>query len=204
MLELTNLITETDIASLFVPLKIISLLFIHNSPVTKKTTQIPQVITEGFYMELSQIIVGSTHLDITPVHTLDLDLSSGILLPLYDPDTRMMFLAGRGDTHIQFVEITNNSPFIVPGLRYSGEQTKGACLVPKRGLDVMNGEVNRILQVADTSVVPVTWQVPRKSYHDFHSDIFPDSPGPVAAIGPQDWLQGRDCAPDKISLGEWD
>ena len=163
------------------------------------------LLTSGFAASRNrQVMIRDSRNISTPVHTLDLDLSSGILLPLYDPDTRMMFLAGRGDTHIQFVEITNNSPFIVPGLRYSGEQTKGACLVPKRGLDVMNGEVNRILQVADTSVVPVTWQVPRKSYHDFHSDIFPDSPGPVAAIGPQDWLQGRDCAPDKISLGEWD
>ena len=85
--------------------------------------------------------------------------------------------------------------------KYTGEQTKGACLVPKRGLNVMKGEVNRLLQVADTSVIPVTWQVPRKSYHDFHSDIFPDTAGPVAAMGPEDWLLGSNSAPDKISLG---
>ena len=160
------------------------------------------LLTSGFAASRNrQVVIRDRRNIASPLHTLALDISSGILLPLYDPDTRMMFLAGRGDTHIQFVEITNSSPYIVPGLRYSGAQTKGACLVAKRGLDVMRGEVNRVLQVADTSVVPITWQVPRKSYHEFHADIFPASPGPVAAMGPQDWLQGNDYAPDKISLG---
>ena len=59
-------------------------------------------------------------------------------------------------------QITNNEPFIVEGLKYSGEQTKGACLVPKRAMDVMQGEVNRVLQLCDSSVIPITWQVPRK------------------------------------------
>ena len=161
------------------------------------------ILTTGFTASRNrQVMIRDTRNISSPVHTLDLDISSGILLPLYDPDTSMMFLAGRGDTHIQLVEITSSDPYIVPGLRYSGEQTKGACLVPKRGLNVMKGEVNRLLQVADTSIVPVTWQVPRKTYHDFHSDLFPDTAGPVAALGPQDWLQGTNLAPDKISLGK--
>ena len=160
------------------------------------------ILTTGFTASRNrQVMIRDTRNISSPVHTLDLDISSGILLPLYDPDTKMIFLAGRGDSHIQFVEVTNTDPYIVPGLRYSGEQTKGACLVPKRGLNVMMGEVNRLLQVADTSIIPVTWQVPRKTYHDFHSNIFPDTAGPVAAMGPQDWLLGSNLAPDKISLG---
>ena len=117
------------------------------------------------------------------------------------------------------MEIADKDPWFVEGLRYTGEQIKvlflsfvfqitleklllqGACLVPKRALNVMTGEVNRVLQLANTSIIPITWQVPRKSYHEFHADIFPASPGPVAAMGPQDWLQGNDYAPDKISLG---
>ena len=160
------------------------------------------LLTTGFTASRNREVMMRDSRNISsPLHTLHLDISSGILLPLYDPDTRMMFLAGRGDTHVQFVEITNTEPFIAPGLRYSGEQTKGACLVPKRALNVMKGEVNRLLVVADTSIIPVTWQVPRKFYHDFHSDIFPDTAGPVAAMEPQDWLLGSNLAPDKISLG---
>ena len=58
----------------------------------------------------------------TPVHTMDLDVSAGILVPLYDPETRMMFLAGKGDRYIQFVEIADQAPWIIPGLRYTGDQ----------------------------------------------------------------------------------
>ena len=98
----------------------------------------------------------------TPQANMELDLSSGILVPLYDPDTNMCFLSGKGDRNIQFIELTDQKPFIVEGLRYSGEQTKGACLVPKRAMNVMEGEVNRVLQLCGSSIVPITWQVPRK------------------------------------------
>ena len=36
---------------------------------------------------------------------LNLDVSSGILIPLYDPDTNMVILAGKGDRYMQFVEV---------------------------------------------------------------------------------------------------
>ena len=61
-------------------------------------------------------------------------------------------------------------------------------------MDVMKGEVVRVLQLADSSIVPVMmmtmifvlmknynvctqvpWIVPRKTYRDFHADIFPDT-----------------------------
>ena len=46
---------------------------------------------------------------------------------------------------------------------FSGSvQSKGACIVPKRGLDVMNGEVNRVLQLTSNAIIPITYQVPRK------------------------------------------
>ena len=44
---------------------------------------------------------------------------------MYDPDTNMCFLAGKGDRNVQFIELTDKDPFIIEGLKYSGEQTKG-------------------------------------------------------------------------------
>jgi len=40
-----------------------------------------------------------------PQKHLKLDMSSGILIPLYDRDTNMCFLSGKGDRNIQFVEV---------------------------------------------------------------------------------------------------
>ena len=93
------------------------------------------------------------------LHTMDLDVSAGILVPLYDHETKMMFLCGKGDRYIQYVEIADQAPFVIPGLRYTGDQTKGACMVPRRALNVMQAEINRVLQLADNSIVPITWQV---------------------------------------------
>lgn len=73
----------------------------------------------------------------------------------------MIFL---GDTTIGYMEVTDKEPYLIEGIRHSGEQTKGACLVPKRALNVMQGEVNRILQLTSNSVIPITYQVPRKTY----------------------------------------
>ena len=136
----------------------------------------------------------------TPQANMTLDMSAGILVPLLDPDTNMCFLSGKGDRNIQFIELADRNPYIVEGLRYSGDQTKGACLVPKRAMDVMQGEVNRVLQLTNSSIVPITWQVPRKSYREYHSDIYPDTYGLEAACGPASWFQGNNQKVPTISL----
>ncbi|XP_069703216.1 coronin-7 isoform X2 [Periplaneta americana] len=131
---------------------------------------------------------------------LVLDSSTGILIPLYDPDTGMLFLAGKGDTTISYLEVTDREPYLIEGIRHNGEQTKGACLVPKRALAVMQGEVNRLLQLTSSSVIPIMYQVPRKSYRDFHADLFPDTTGCEAQISATHWLQGHNAPVPRISL----
>lgn len=42
------------------------------------------------------------------------------------------------------------------------EQLKGLTLVPKRALDVMKCEVNRLLVLGQHSIIPVPYIVPRK------------------------------------------
>ena len=122
-----------------------------------------RVLTTGFGSDRArEITIRDVRFLNNRQHHLSLDISSGILVPLYDPDTNMCFLCGKGDRTMQFVEISDKDPFIIEGLKHSGEQSKGACLVPKRAMDVMQGEVNRVLQLCDSSIVPVTWQVPRK------------------------------------------
>ena len=52
-----------------------------------------------------QLILRDTRDLGTPLHSMELDVSAGILVPLYDPDTKMVFLTGKGDRYIQFVEV---------------------------------------------------------------------------------------------------
>ncbi|CAH0591452.1 unnamed protein product [Chrysodeixis includens] len=160
-----------------------------------------RILTTGFdSARLRQIMIRDIRNLSQTQKTLELDCSTGILMPLFDPDTNMLFLAGKGDTTILYMELTDREPYLIEGLRHSGEQTKGACLVPKRALRVMEGEVNRVLQLAGSSVVPIMYQVPRKSYRDYHADLYPDTSGSVTYLSAPMWLDNQDHPVPNISL----
>nr|XP_029711712.1 coronin-7-like isoform X3 [Aedes albopictus] len=160
-----------------------------------------RILTTGFdAARLRQVIIRDLRNFSVPEKTLELDCSTGILMPLFDPDTNMLFLAGKGDTTISYLEVTDKDPYLIEGIRHSGEQTKGACLVPKRALRVMEGEVNRIMQLTSNSVIPIMYQVPRKTYRDFHSDLYPDTNGFKTELTGTQWLNGVNMAVQKISL----
>ncbi|XP_026328074.1 coronin-7 isoform X1 [Hyposmocoma kahamanoa] len=160
-----------------------------------------RILTTGFdAARLRQIMIRDVRNLSQTQKTLELDCSTGILMPLFDADTNMLFLAGKGDTTILYMELTDREPYLIEGLRHSGEQTKGACLVPKRALRVMEGEVNRVLQLAGSSVVPIMYQVPRKSYRDYHADLYPDTSGCVTHLSAPMWLDNQDCPVPVISL----
>ncbi|CAL1674426.1 unnamed protein product [Lasius platythorax] len=160
-----------------------------------------RILTTGFdAARLRQVFIRDLrHLN-EPVKTLELDCSTGILMPLFDPDTNMLFLAGKGDTTIMYMEVTDKDPYLVEGIRHSGEQTKGVCLVPKRALNVMQAEVNRLLQLTSNMVIPIMYQVPRKTYRDFHADIYPDTTGCIAQNNAATWIKGHNASVPKISL----
>ncbi|KAG5892782.1 hypothetical protein JTB14_032658 [Gonioctena quinquepunctata] len=160
-----------------------------------------KILTTGFDAQrLRQIIIRDLRNFGETEKTLELDCSTGILIPLYDADTGMLFLAGKGDTTIGYMEVTDKEPHLTEGIRHSGEQTKGACLVPKRALNVMQGEVNRILQLTSSSVIPIMYQVPRKTYRDFHADLYPDTLGYKTDLTASQWIQGKNTMLPKICL----
>ncbi|GAB0089346.1 Coronin [Sergentomyia squamirostris] len=160
-----------------------------------------RILTTGFDAQrLRQVIIRDVRNFSVPEKTLELDCSTGILMPLFDPDTNMLFLAGKGDSTISYLEVTEKEPHLIEGLRHTGEQTKGACLVPKRALRVMEGEVNRILQLTSNSVIPIMYQVPRKTYRDFHGDLYPDTCGFKTDLTAAQWLKGTNLPVPKMSL----
>ena len=65
-----------------------------------------------------------------PVRLETLDCSSGVLNPIYDPDTSMMYLIGRGDGNVRFYEILPEAPWVF----YLSEFVSGT---PHRSLAVL-------------------------------------------------------------------
>lgn len=69
---------------------------------------------------LRQVIIRDVRKLNTPEKTLELDCSTGVLMALWDPDTCMLFLAGKGDTTIAYMEVADREPYLIEGIRHSG------------------------------------------------------------------------------------
>ncbi|KAM7394390.1 hypothetical protein PAMP_021195 [Pampus punctatissimus] len=95
----------------------------------------------------------------------NLDGSSGVLFPFYDPDTHMLYLAGKGDGNIRYYEISSEKPYIHYLTEYrSLLPQKGMGVMPKRGLDVSSCEVFRFYKLVTTKslIEPLSMIVPRR------------------------------------------
>lgn len=137
-----------------------------------------------------------------PIHTESIDTAAGGLIPLWDADTSVLYLCGKGDGIVRIYEYEDKSPYIFKlndGFR-SNTPGKGYCMVPKRGLNVMKHETARILKVTSNSGIhPLSFTVPRKS-EAFQDDIFPPTAARVPAHSFAEWMEGSSKGPVKISL----
>ncbi|XP_053813197.1 coronin-7 isoform X4 [Vidua chalybeata] len=133
--------------------------------------------------------------------TMALDTSPGVTIPLYDADTGLLVLAGKGENLLYCFEVAPTQPALtqVTQCRTEGS-TRGLAAVPRLALDVMACEVLRVLQLTDTALVPVSYLVPRKSVQEFHEDLFPDCTGMLPATDAQGWWAGDSQQVGRVSL----
>lgn len=137
-----------------------------------------------------------------PLHTESVDTAAGAMIPLWDTDTNVLFLCGKGDGIVRIYEYEDKSPYIFKlndGFR-SNIPGKGYCMVPKRGLNIMKHETARILKVTNSAGIhPLTFTVPRKS-EAFQDDIFPDTAAAIPAHSFAEWMEGSSKESVKMSL----
>jgi coronin-1B/1C/6 len=132
---------------------------------------------------------------------IDIDQAAGAIMPFYDADTSMLYLAGKGDGNVRYYEISASEPFCFPLSEFRSTQScKGACLIPKRSNNIMKCETARMLKLTpNDGVQPLNFIVPRKS-DAFQDDIFPDSAAPIPAHSVDEWLAGSTKDPVLMSL----
>nr|XP_023472178.1 coronin-7 isoform X2 [Equus caballus] len=132
--------------------------------------------------------------------SLTLDTSPGSLMPLLDPDSGLLVLAGKGESQLSCYEVAPQQPALSPVTQCLLESAlRGAALVPRRALAVMGCEVLRVLQLSDTAIMPISYHVPRKTV-EFHQDLFPDTAGCVPASDPHAWWAGSNQQVQRVSL----
>ncbi|CAO3573663.1 unnamed protein product [Mortierella alpina] len=136
-----------------------------------------------------------------PLELKRMDSSSGLAFPLYDEDTSIVFLPSKGESTIRWLEIAESSPFMTEGTAFGAQgPVAGAALFPKQLMDVMQTEVARILTVNANSLWPVNVNVPRRSYLDFHADLYPDTKSDTPGLEASEWLRGENKPVPRVSL----
>ncbi|KAK0137010.1 Coronin-7 [Merluccius polli] len=106
-----------------------------------------------------------------------------------------------GDPVVDCFEVTASEPFLSQVSHFlTAAPTRGAAAVPKMAMDVLSCEVMRVLQLTDSCIVPISYQVPRKASQDFHADLYPDTVGCTPAQSAEEWWQGGNKQVDKVSL----
>jgi len=135
-----------------------------------------------------------------PIGHLAIDSSAGVIMPFFDHDTNMLFLAGKGDGNIRYYEIVDEAPYFYYLSEYkSATPQRGMAFYPKRAMNVSECEIARALKLTPNKVEPISFRVPRKS-ELFHDDLFPDTYAGEPALDAETWLSGTDAEPKTMSL----
>jgi WD40 repeat protein len=137
----------------------------------------------------------------TALHVENVDNGSGVLMPFYDDDTNVLYLAGKGDGNIRYYETVDEDPFIFYLSEYkSNVPQRGLAMFPKTGLDTASCEINRLLKVTQNAVEPISFNVPRKS-DIFQDDLYPPTFSGEATLTADEWFSGKNGEPKTVQLG---
>lgn len=136
-----------------------------------------------------------------PIVMVELDTSNGVMFPLYDPDTNLVYLCGKGDSVIRYFEITAEPPFVhYINTFQTPDPQRGIGMMPKRGCDVTVCEIARFYRLNNSGLCQViSMTVPRKS-ELFQEDLYPDTIGEDFSLTAERWVAGEDAEPILISL----
>ncbi|KAI5097040.1 coronin-1A [Silurus meridionalis] len=162
-----------------------------------------KILTTGFSrMSERQVALWDPNNFSEPLTLQELDTSSGVLLPFFDPDTGIVYLCGKGDSSIRYFEVTDEAPYVHYLSMYSSKESqKGMGYMPKRGLEVNKCEIARFYKLHERKCEPIVMTVPRKS-DLFQEDLYPDTIGPEPSVDADDWFAGKEGKPVLISLKE--
>jgi len=135
-----------------------------------------------------------------PLRTENIDTAAGIIMPFYDNDNSILYLAGKGDGNIRYYELVDDSPFIHFLTEYkSATPQRGMGWTPKKVLDLQTCEIARLLKVTGTAIEPISFFVPRKS-DIFQDDLYPPTYSGEPTLTSKKWIDGEKGEPKTMNL----
>lgn len=128
------------------------------------------------------------------------DTASGMLMPFYDNDSSMLYLAGKGDGNIRYYEMDDAAPYFHFLSEYKSASPQIGCgLLPKLACNVGECEITVMLKATPNAIEPISFKVPRKS-DLFQDDSFPPTAGETPAMSAADFFGGKNAVPLTVSL----
>lgn len=138
-----------------------------------------------------------------PLKSVDLDQAAGVIMPFFDDDSNILFLAGKGDGNVRYFEMVDEDPWEFALSEYkSTKPTKGMCMLPRRMVDVGRCELARMLKLTGAGEVePLSFICPRKA-EGFQEDLYPDAISGEPALTADEWFGGETRPPNRQSMRE--
>ncbi|SGY63106.1 BQ5605_C007g04774 [Microbotryum silenes-dioicae] len=159
-----------------------------------------RIVTTGFSRTSDRqlFVWDSRDLNKGPVKTINIDQSSGTIMPFWCEGNNVLFLAGKGDGNVRYYEWDNDDLFYLT--EYSSPQPqRGMTFLPPRALNPAEHEIARAFKATGTMIEPISFIVPRKS-DAFQSDLYPPARSNQAALSAKEWLDGRTSKPNLVDL----
>lgn len=129
-----------------------------------------------------------------------IDTASGMLMPFYDNDSSILYLAGKGDGNIRYYELVDEAPYFYFLSEYkSGSPQIGMGVLPKLSCNVGECEIQVMLKATPSCIEPISFKVPRKS-DLFQEDLFPKTAGQEPSLTASEWISGKNAEPKLVSL----
>lgn len=126
----------------------------------------------------------------------NLDSNSGVIMPFYDNENSILYLAGKGDGNIRYYEVVDEEPYIYFLSEFmNSSPQRGMGLLPKRACNVATCEVARLFKIHRDMVEPISFSVPRKS-DLFQDDIYPPCFAGVPTMTAAEYKSGKTTPPD--------
>lgn len=156
-----------------------------------------KILTTGFTKTVErEICLWDPRSLAEPLVRQTIDTQSGVLMPFYDAETGMLFIAGKGDGNIRYYEVVDEKPYIhFISEHKSNVPQRGMAMLPKRAVNVGACEIVRLFKAENNRIEPISFIVPRKSdlYQD---DLYPNCAAGVSTITAEDWKAGGNANPD--------
>ena len=156
-----------------------------------------RILTTGFSRQAEREMIQWDPRNLEkPINRKVVDNQSGVLMPFYDPDTSILYLAGKGDGNILYYEIVDDKPYQYDISTFGTKNPQsGIAMLPKRAMNVSTCEIARFLKLTPDKVEPISFCVPRKS-EMFQDDLYCLAYAGIPSLTAEQWKSGENKDPD--------